>query len=163
MKKETIKVPDFKVSRGGRKISREKEEKAYSGINIRCITKRKGAVSMDDNKGMGMMFGFLVGTLVGATIAFMIAPQTGEETREKIRVEALKMKEKAEKFVDEAREQAEKIVDEMKEKAAEMVEELKEDADVLMEKGKQAIVEKKAQVLEAISKHAKKGEQASAE
>ena len=36
-----------------------------------------------------------VGTLVGAAIAFLIAPQSGEETREKVRTEALKMKEKA--------------------------------------------------------------------
>jgi gas vesicle protein len=89
---------------------------------------------MDEERGIGFVFGLMVGALIGAAVAIILAPQSGERTRELIRDKAIAIKAKATEFADD----------------------FKDDAEEWMEKGKSMLKERKEQFLQSLHRNEKK-------
>jgi gas vesicle protein len=65
----------------------------------------------------GLLIGGIIGGLIGAAAALWFAPQSGEQTQEKIRQEAIKLKQTAGETVDEVKSSLDTAAHSVREKA----------------------------------------------
>jgi gas vesicle protein len=88
----------------------------------------------------GILVAFMAGMVVGAGVALLYAPQTGKETRRMLAKKA-----------DELKDEAEEIVEDVLEKGKKVLKEKKEQFDAAIEAGKEAMVDAKKKIKEAVS------------
>ena len=96
---------------------------------------------MGDNKGscgLETALSFLIGAAAGFVLGVLFAPASGKETRQKIKVQAVKTGEKAKESYEKISREAEKGIQVVKEKAQEGIDAIKD----FIEKKKEEIAAK---------------------
>jgi gas vesicle protein len=104
---------------------------------------------MDNEKrgnGLAVVIAFFMGGLAGAILSLLFAPLPGREAREKVRGASIDAKERTVDAAHRAKGRATEFVDQGKER----IHEAKDSMKVAVEAGKQAFVEKKAEITDAI-------------
>lgn len=91
--------------------------------------------------GGGFMKGAIIGTAIGAILGFLYAPRSGKETREQLKKEADKMRDKIEPAIKDVKEKVIPMVEDAVEKARPYVEEAKIKAKPFVEDVKSKINE----------------------
>lgn len=85
--------------------------------------------------------GFLIGGIIGGAAALLAAPQSGEETRDQIRTEGIRIKDRTEHTIDEALNTMRKASEEIEDQIALLQAQQKESLEQSRVQWKQAIDE----------------------
>ncbi len=96
-----------------------------------------------EESGTGFVSGFLLGGLVGAAAALLLTPRSGDETRDSLMERGIELKIKAEEVAGKAMEEADDLVS----KGKVVFEDQKARIQEAVEEGKEAAVQKKAELL----------------
>ena len=107
-----------------------------------------------EEKGGGFIAGFLLGSLVGAAAALLLTPRSGDETRGSLKEKGIELKIKAEEVAAKAREEA----DDLLVRGKTIFEEQRERVKEAVEEGKEAAIQKKAELLSKYRIAKEKGE-----
>jgi len=87
---------------------------------------------MSENRGTGMLAGFILGAVVGAGIALLVAPASGSETRRRIKEKAQDLREKSEELKERTRSKLEEVGQAVRGGAREMASALKESREAFL-------------------------------
>ena len=96
----------------------------------------------DNNNGNvgGVLVAFMAGVVIGAGVALLYAPQTGKETRRMLAKKAGELKDEAEEIMEDTLDKSKKILREKKEQF-----------DAAIEAGREAMVDAKKKIKDAVS------------
>ena len=87
---------------------------------------------MSEEKGKGLLIGFLSGAIVGGILALLYAPKSGKELRQDIKTRSGELGDDLQDYLQDVQAKAKDVITESKEKSATLISDAKQKAESLL-------------------------------
>jgi gas vesicle protein len=110
------------------------------------ITNINKELPMSDEKGKGLLIGFLSGAIVGGILALLYAPKSGKELRHEIKTRSGEISDDVQDYLKDVQVKAKDVITESREKSASLISEAKQKAESLLRDAESLLSDAKRRV-----------------